>query len=205
MTPGLVSNVTVSPNPFTLIAYDPDAIAALVEEAAALAAIPSDVPIDLTVDEELFAPLNGHMSDVIDGRIALWISGGNFEDNKRPTHFSADQARVDLAIMLLRAHDRLTDDFAAAPRDSELSRGERAAWDTYAVGRAHKLGIDVRRPRQLYDFRLQHGFTDVADAAFERCWAADHVTWAGIREICKETGATDRVASKVPVDLLRQK
>ena len=130
--------------------------------------IPPGVDIVLTVDEELFAPLTGHMSDVVDGKVVLWISGGNFEDNKRPTHFSADQARVDLAIMMLRAKDRLSDDFAAAPPDAQLSRGERAAWDTYAVGRARRLGVDVRRPRQLYDFRLQHGFTDVADAAFER-------------------------------------
>ena len=31
------------------------------------------------------------------------------------------------------------------------------------------------------------------------------MTWAGIREICKETGAADRGPSKVPVDLLRKK
>jgi hypothetical protein len=200
-----VTSITVTPNPFTLVPYDVDEITALLEEAAALAGVPPGVDISLTVDEELFAPLTGHMSDVVDGGIVLWISGGNFEDNKRPTHFSADQARVDLAVMMLRAHDRLSDDFAAAPPDAELSRGERAAWDTYAVGRASRLGIDVRRPRQLYDFRLQHGFTDVTDAAFDRCWEADRFTWEGIREICKETGATDRVASKVPVDLLRQK
>ena len=200
-----MSSITVTPDPFTLIAYDVGEIKALLEEAAALAGIASDVDIVLNVDEELFAPLTGHMSDVVDGKIVLWISGGNFEDNKRPTHFSADQARVDLAVMMLRAHDRLSDDFAAAPLDAELSRGERAAWDAYAVGRAFRLGVDVRQPRQLYDFRLQHGFTDVADAAFERCWKAEHVTWDGIREICKETGASDRGPSKVPVDLLRQK
>ena len=161
--------------------------------------------VALTVDEELFAPLTGHMSDVVDGRVVLWISGGNFEDNKRPCRFSADQARVDLSVMMLRAKDRLSEDFADAPLDAALSRGERAAWDTYAAGRAGRLGIDVRRPRQLYDFRLQHGFTNVADAAFERCWQAESVTWQGIREICKETGAADRAPSKVPVDLLRQK
>ena len=83
--------------------------------------------------------------------------------------------------------------------------GERVAWDIYAIGRTERLGLTVRRPRELYDFRLQHGFTDVADAAFERCWDADAMTWAGIREICKETGAADRGPSKVPVDLLRQK
>jgi hypothetical protein len=200
-----VTTITVTPNPFTLVPYDVEEITALLEEAAALAGISSGVDISLTVDEELFAPLTGHMSDVVDGRVVLWISGGNFEDNKRPCHFSVDQARVDLSVMMLRAQDRLSDDFAAAPPDPQLSRGERAAWDTYAVGRARRLGLDMRRPRQLYDFRLQHGFSDVADAAFERCWEAEHVTWEGIREICKETGAADRGPSKVPVDLLRQK
>jgi hypothetical protein len=200
-----VTGITVTPARFTLVPYDADEIRALIEEAAARAGISSSVEIGLTVDEELLAPLNGHMSDVIDGKVVMWISGGNFEDNKRPTYFSADQARVDLAIMLLRAKDRLSDDFADAPLDSQLTLGERAAWDTYAVGRAQRLGVDVRRPRQLYDFRLQHGFTDAADAAFERCWEADHMTWEGIREICRETGSADRAPSKVPVDLLRQK
>jgi len=200
-----VTSITVTPDPFTLIAYDVAEIKALLEEAAALAGIASDVDIVLNVDEELFAPLTGHMSDVVDGKVVLWISGGNFEDNKRPTHFSEDQARVDLAVMMLRAHDRLTDDFAGAPLDAELSRGDRSAWDVYALGRAFRLGVDVRRPRTLYDFRLQHGFTDVADAAFERCWNAERMTWDGIREISKETGAADRGPSKVPVDLLRQK
>jgi len=200
-----VGSITVTPDPFTLIAYDVPEIKALLEEAAALSGLSPSVDIVLNVDEELFAPLTGSMSDVVDGQVVLWISGGNFEDNKRPTHFSADQARVDLAVVMLRASDRLSDDFAAAPPDAQLSLGERTAWDTYAVGRAFRLGIDVRRPRQLYDFRLQHGFTDAADAAFERCWNAEHLTWEAVREICRETGAADRVPSKVPVDLLRQK
>ncbi len=200
-----MTSISVTPDPFTLVPYDVAEITALVEEAAARAELPTNVDIALTVDEELFAPLTGHMSDVVDGKVVLWVSGGNFEDNKRPCHFSADQARVDLVVMMLRAKDRLSDDFAAAPPDAELSRGERAAWDTYAEGRARRLGLDVRRPRQLYDFRLQHGFTDVADAAFERCWESDGLTWDGIREICKETGAVDRGPSKVPVDLLRRK
>jgi hypothetical protein len=199
-----VSSITVVPDPFTLVPYDAAEITALVEEAAALAEIPPGVDIRLTVDEELFAPLTGHMSDVVDGRIEAWISGGNFEDNKRPCHFSADQARIDLAVVMLRAKDRLSDEFAAAPRDSELSRGERVAWDTYASGRALRLGLRVRRPRELYDFRLQHGFTDVADAAFERCWSSEHISWEAIREMCKETGTVDRAPSKVPVDLLRE-
>ena len=123
-----MTEISVTPDPFTLVPYDVDEIRVLVEEAAALAGVAPGVDIALTVDEELFAPLTGHMSDVVDGRVVLWISGGNFEDNKRPCHFSPDQARVDLAVMMLRANDRLSEDFAAAPPDAELSRGERAAW-----------------------------------------------------------------------------
>jgi hypothetical protein len=200
-----VSRVTVSPDPFTLIEYDAAEIAGIVEDAAALVDFPPDVQISLEVDEELFAPLTGKMADVVDREARLWISGANFEDTRRPRHFAPDQARVDLAQMLLRVKDRLSEDFAAAPTDAELSRAERVAWDVYAIGRTERLGLPVRRQRELYDFRLQHGFTDIADAAFDRCWTAERMTWAGVREICKETGAADRGPSKIPVDLLRQK
>jgi hypothetical protein len=201
----MASRVTVTPDPFTLIEYDAAEIAGIVEDAAALVGFPPDVEIALEVDEVLFAPLSGCMADVVDGRAELWISGGNFEDTRRPRHFEPNQARADLAAMLLRAKDRLSEDFADAPPDRELPRGERIAWDMYAIGRTERLGIPVRRQRELYDFRLQHGFTDVADAAFERCWSSPSMTYAGVREICKETGAADRRPSKVPVDILRQK
>jgi len=200
-----VSRVTVTPNPFTLVPYDAGEIEALVEDVAAMVEFPPDVEISVDVDEELFAPLVGHLSDIVDGRARLWVSGGNFEDNRLPRQFSAEQARNDVALMLLRAKDRLGEEFAGAPPDAQLSRGERTAWDVYAVGRAARLGFAMRRQRQLYDFRLQHGFTDVADAAFDRLWSAPTMTWDGIREICKETGARDREDSKIPVDLLRQK
>jgi hypothetical protein len=197
--------ITVTPDPFTLIAYDAKEIAAIVEDVAALVGLPPNVDIDVEVDEELFAPLTGHSTDLVDGRLKLWISGGNLEDNKRPRNFSPAQARRDFGFMLLRAKDRLSEDYAGAASEGKLTRGERAAWDVYAVGRANRLGLDGRRQAQLYEYRLQHGFTDVADAAFDRLWEAEHITWEGIREICKETGAADRGDSKIPIDLLRQK
>jgi hypothetical protein len=196
--------VTVTPDPFTLIEYNAQDIAQIAEEAAAAAGIDPGVDIEIEVDEELFAPLVGHSTDVVDGVIKVWISGGNLEDNRKPRTFSADQTRRDLTIALLRGKDRL-DSFATAPPDASLSRGERAAWEVFAVGRASALGAPVRHQAQLYEFRLQHGFTDVADAAFERLWNAPSMTWDGVREICKETGAADRPDSKIPVDLLRQK
>ena len=195
----------VRPDPFTLIAYDAKEIAAIVDDAAALVGVDPSVDIEVEVDEELFAPLVGHTSDLVDGRVKLWISGGNLEDNRRPRTFSAAQARRDFALAMLRAKDRLSEEYADAPPDGDLSRGERAAWDVYTAGRAARLGIAVRRQAQLYDYRMQHGFTDVADAAFERLWSADTVTWEGIREICKETGAIERSEAKVPIDILREK
>jgi len=200
-----VSRVTVTPDPFTLIPFDAATIAALVEDVAALVEFPPGVDITVEVDEELFPPLTGHMADFADGKAALWVSAANLEDTRSPRTFAPEQARTDFAVMLLRAKDRMSDDFADAPPDRELARGERIAWDIYAIGRAQRLGMAIRRQRELYDFRLQHGFTDVADAAFERCWNSPTMTYAGIREISKETGATDRRPSKVPVDILRQR
>ena len=77
--------------------------------------------------------------------------------------------------MLLRAKDRLSDDFADAPRrraSSPAASGPRGT--STRIGRAERLGLPVRRQRELYDFRLQHGFTDVADAAFERLLERRH-------------------------------
>jgi hypothetical protein len=199
------SRVTITPAEFTLVPYPADEIVAIVEDVAATIGFPTDVPIQLDVDEELFAPLVGHMSDVAGGRARVWISGANFEDKRAPRHFSAEQTRDDLTVALLRAKDRCSDDFAAAPGDGEISRAERAAWDVWAHGRAAKLGVKVREQALRYEFRLQHGFTDVADAAFDRLYAAATMTWDGIREVCRETGAVERPPSKVPVDLLRQK
>jgi len=200
-----VARVTVTPDPFTLVPFDAAEIAALVEDVAAAVEFPLDIDISVEVDEELFPPLTGHMSDIVDGTAQLWVSVANLETPRVRRTFAPEQARPDVAVMLLRAKDRLSEDFADAPPDPQLDRGERAAWDIYAFGRAERFGFAVRRPRERYGFRLQHGFTDVADAAFERCWNAPTMTYAGILEICKETGAADRGVSKVPIDILRQK
>jgi hypothetical protein len=200
-----MGRVSVTPDPFTAVPYEASVISDLVEETAALIGFPSDVAIDLEVDEDLPHPLVYTTSDVVDGRAVLWMSGGNFESTIRNREFSVPFARRELTQVLLRANDRLSDAFASAPPDSELSLAERAAWDTWALGRTGRLGIEVRPVRMRYDFRLQHGFTDAADSAFDRLWDAQSLSWDGLREICKETGAADRPVSKVPTDLLRRK
>jgi hypothetical protein len=200
-----MGRVHITPDPFTVVPYEVPVIADLLEEAAALIGFPSDVEVDLEVDEDLPHPLVYTTSDIVDGRAVLWMSGGNFESTHRNREFSVPFARRELTQVLLRANDRLADGFASAPSDAELSLAERAAWDTWAQGRTGRLGVEVRPDRMRYDFRLQHGFTDAADAAFDRLWDAQTLSWDGLREICKETGATDRPVSKVPTDLLRRK
>jgi hypothetical protein len=200
-----MGRVHISPDAFTVVPYEVPVIAALVEEAAALVGFPADVEIDLEVDEVLPHPLVGTASDIADGRARLWISGGNLESTHRNREFNEPAARFDLTQMLLRANDRLGEGFASAPPDIELSLAERIAWDVWTHARAGRLGLPTRTDRMRYDFRLQHGFTDAADAAFDRLWDAPTLTWDRLREICKETGAADRPVSKVPTDLLRRK
>jgi hypothetical protein len=48
------------------------------------------------------------------------------------------------------------------------------------MGRIQRLGYDSQRQRRLYQFRVRHGFNDAADAAFERLWTADSLTWDDI-------------------------
>ena len=127
--------VTVRPDPFTLIAYEAAEIAAIVAEVAQNVGLAPGVAIEVEVDEELFAPIVGYLSDVVDGVVKVWISGGNLEDSRRPRHFAPEQARRDVTLALLRARDRLSAGFADAPDDAGLTRGERAAWDVSANGR----------------------------------------------------------------------
>jgi hypothetical protein len=200
-----MGRVHVTPEVFTVVPYDASVIAGLVEEAAALVGFPADVEIDLEIDEDLPRPLVGTASDVVDGRAKLWMSGGNLESMHRTRAFEEEFARRDFVQMLLRANDRLSEGFAGAPPDIDLTLAERVAWDAWAQARAEKLGIPARPDRMRYDFRLQHGFSDAADAAFDRLSDAQTLTWDGLRELCKETGAADRPVSKVPTDLLRRK
>jgi hypothetical protein len=200
-----MGRVHITPDPFTVVPYEISVISGLVEEAAALVGFPPAVEIDLEIDEDLPHPLVGTASDVIDGRARLWMSGANLEDTHRTRQFNEPTARLELVQMMLRANDRLSEGFASAPPDVDLSLAERIAWDVWTHARVGRLGLPTRTDRVRYDFRLQHGFSDAADAAFDRLWDAPSLTWDGLRELCKETGAADRPVSKVPTDLLRRK
>lgn len=199
-----MGTITVSPDPFHLVEYDAAVIRGIVEEVAGALEIPTAVDITLIVDEALPHPILGTEANIVDGAIELWTSGGWFEARDKTRAFSERHARAVITMMLLRGRDRLQGGFEDAPPDSELTLGERAAWDALAWGRAARLGHNVHRQKRIYDFRLQHGFSDAADAVFERLWTADGSSWGAVQEICVETGAANRPKAKLPADLLRR-
>ena len=186
-----MARVQVTPETFTLVQFDAGVIAGIAEELAAKAGVPDDVDVRIEVDEELPLPLTGATSDVVDGAAVLWFAGANFEDGRHRTNFDGAIARTELAASLLRAADRLSDRFAGAPRDEDLTDGQRQAWEVFAEGRAGRLGEATRRVRRQYHFRLYNGFTDIADAAFDRLWSADTCTWAELQELCAQCAAAD--------------
>jgi hypothetical protein len=179
-----VARVEVAPEQFTLVRYDAGVIAGIAEELASKVGLPDDVPVHIEIDEELPLPLTGSTADVADGRAVLWFSGANFEDGRHRATFNDRLARVDLAMALFRANDRLQG-FADAPADEDLSDAQRAAWESFAEGRAARLGEFARK------VRLYNGFTDVADDAFERLWVADRFTWSELEALCAECRAAD--------------
>ncbi len=197
-------SVTVAPDPFHLVNYDTATIRAIVEDVVAQIEFPPGVDVALTVDEGLPHPILGTNADIVDGAAHLWVSGGNFESRNKSREFSDRHARAEITHMLLRAKDRLSGGFESAPPDAELTLGERQAWDCYAWGRILHMGHNVHEQKRRYDFRMQHGFNDAADAAYERLWSAESMTWDGVREICAETGAAQRPTPKTAIDLLRQ-
>lgn len=184
--------VTVVPDPFTLVPYDAEELAGLAAEAAALANVPDDLDVTLEVDEVLPHPLTGTFVDVSPSGVHIWMSGANFEDPKRPIRFQEELARAELVRAFLRAADRLQPGFAGAVADEDLTDRQRAAWDVWTEGRAERLGVPgTRSDRLRYHYRLHHGFNDVADAVFERLWAAEALTWGDLERACAETERAD--------------
>ncbi len=188
-----MSRVRVTPETFELVEYDAGVIAGITEELAARVGIPDDASIEVDVDEELPLPLTGSTADVEDGTVRLWFSGADFENTTSRAEFDESLARAEIALALFRGADRLSPGFASAPVDEELSDAQRHAWESWAEGRAAHLGEHQRKVRRQYHFRLYNGFTDLADAHFERLWNAESgaLTWGELDAMCRECAAVD--------------
>lgn len=184
-----MTEVTVSPETYNLIEFEADRIRSVASTLVEQIGVP--VPVRIEVDET--TPLGRAWTSSLEP-LVLSVESGAFEDPKKPRHLSERSVADVLGRLLFRVRDRLDPSFGDVPADDDLSLPESTAWDAYAVGRLARLGYPAQRQRRLYHFRNRHGFSDVADAAFERLWTSDGLTWADIQAACAETAATRSVA-----------
>jgi len=181
-----MAKVTVTPTEFHFVTFDSEAVAKLVGEVADLVGLPDDASIVVNIDET--TPLGRSLVTSLDP-ITLDVEGGAFENAKAPRTLSERSVRDVTSRLLFRVSDRLSDRWAGAPPDADVPLAHNVAWDVYAVGRSSRAGIPVSKPRRLYHFRNRHGFNDVADAAFERLWSSDALTWGELDAIVREVAA----------------
>jgi len=160
-----MAKVTVTPETFNFVLFDADHIVELVGDLADRIGLPSDLEIRIEVEER--SPLGRTRVTSLDP-VTIYAEGGAFENAKKIRHLSDRSVNSVCGRLLYRIADRLSGRFDDAPSDADLTMPQYTAWDTYAVGRCVRLGLPVSRQRRLYHFRIRHGFSDVADAGFER-------------------------------------
>ena len=179
-------SVTVSPQEFRFVSFDAGLIQRVAESLLGALGM-ADHDLRIEVDET--TPLARVTIDISGEPIVVKAESGAFEDTRRPRQQSENATAASLGRVLLRARDRLVGGFGEAPADGDLSLAQMAAWETYCVGRLGRLGITVNQQRWRYNFRNRHGFTDVGDAAFDRLWASDGLTWGELDEVSRAAAA----------------
>ena len=177
-------SVTVTPEAFRFVQFDSGTVTRVAQEL--IAALGIDRPVHIEIDET--TPLGRVRATIgaADGdAIAISVESGAFEDSRRPRQQSEAATAVSLGRILLRVRDRLHGGYGEAPADDDLELRQMAAWETYCAGRLARLGLHVNQQRWLYNFRNRHGFSDVADLAFDRLWTSDGLTWGELDEISR--------------------
>jgi len=176
-------SVSVSPQRFTYVGFDAALIQRITEGLMNELGL-ADHDVHIEVDET--TPLS-RVRVTIDDQISIRAESGAFEDTKRPRQQSETTTATSIGRVLLRVKDRFSGGFDDAPADDQLTLAQAAAWDAYSVGRLGRMGVAVNEQRWRYNFRNRHGFTDAADAAFDRLWAADGLTWSELLAISVST------------------
>lgn len=178
--------VEVRPETFSMVLFDAAEIRAITEKLAAEIGLPADLLITVDVDET--TPMGRSVLTGLDP-VVLSLESGALEDPKRPRQIDPEGTADVIGRLLFELLDRLDPSFGDPPADDDLTLPQSVAWQVYCVGRLGRLGRRVQRQRRLYQFRNRHGFTDAADAAFERLWTGDGLTWADIDAISADARA----------------
>jgi hypothetical protein len=177
--------VLVTPESFTYVGFDASTIRRITEELLDKLEL-GERDVHIEVDET--TPLARIRVDTSNG-IDIRVESGAFEDPRFPRQQSERTTSTSLGRLLLRVRDRERGGFADTPPDHDLTLAQMAAWDTYCVGRLGRLGVRVNQQRWRYNFRNRHGFSDAVDAAFDRIWASDDLTWDELMTISTAAAA----------------
>lgn len=186
-----MAKVTVTPEQFTMVLFDSAQIAAIAAGIADRVGLPAGAELRIEVDER--TPLGRTGIASLDP-ITITAESGAFEDARHPRTLNPRGVEDVVGRLLFRVLDRLDPAFGDPPADDKLTLQQQVAWDTYCVGRCDRAGLATQKGRRLYHFRNRHGFTDAADAAFERLWSAEGLTWADIEAACERTAAARQPA-----------
>lgn len=169
-----------------MVFFDAAEIRAITEKLASDVGLPVDLDITVEIDET--TPM-GHATLRSLDPVVISLESGALEDPKRPRNLNEDGAVDVIGRLLFDVLDRRDPAFGDPPPEADLTLPQSVAWQVYCVGRLGRLGHRVQRQRRLYQFRNRHGFTDAADAAFDRLWTADGLTWTDISSISDEARA----------------
>lgn len=169
--------INVTPETFTMVEFSSSTIADVARSVVEKLQLDGLETLNIEIDES--SPLARASISSLDP-LTLSVEGGAFEDTRRPRQLSEDRTADTIGRHLLKATDRMSEAFADAPSDDELTLAQAVAWDVYSVGRLARSGFKGQRKRRLYQFRNRHGFTDAADEAFAELWTADGLTWADV-------------------------
>ena len=175
--------VEIRPSEFSMVFFDAAEIQGIVEKLVAEIGLPADVSVTVEIDET--TPMGRARVASLDP-VVITAESGALEDVKAPRRLSEVGTLDVIGKLLFSVRDRLNPAFGNPPAEDELTLQESVAWEVFCVGRLGRLGHPVQRQRRLYQFRNRHGFTDAADAAFDRLWSADDLTWDEISSISQE-------------------
>ena len=175
-----MAKVVLAPDRWAMVDFDPERLRVIASEMADAAGLPADREVVVELDDT--SPLGRYSLDGMDP-ILVSMESGAFEDPKHPRQLSEGGAAGVLGRLFFRAADRLTVGFAEAPEDADLTPADGIAWEVYAAGRLARAGQQAQRQRWIYHFRNRHGFSDEADATFDRLWSGEDLTWADVQAL----------------------
>jgi hypothetical protein len=173
-------SVTVEPERFTFVDFDAGTIGEIASDIADQLGFAPSTTIVVEVDQT--QPFGGKELRSLDP-VHCFVESGALEHPQHVRKLSVEGTRESIGRLLLEARDRLDPAFGAPSIDEAIATPVRVAWDVYVIGRLVRLGGRDQQSRRRYQFRNQHGFDDRADAAFDRLWAEDALTFAQIESI----------------------